>query len=429
MLKQHPVTLTLAGAQWFFYIFTNTIVVPLSLGHAFHLGPDEIAGVLQRSFILTGALCILQALFGHRYAVMDGLSGVWWSLTLNLCASAEAVGLSLSEVGGGLAAGFILSSVSMMVLGYWGFGHVLQRIFTPTVKGVFLFLLSVQLSLTFFKGMLGLDGNGRIDWPVTLLSIGIACLVALLGLKGRGMLGNYSVLIGIVAGWIAYSSIFPAHASVQEGGGALLSLFPWGAPHVEIGIILTAFFVGIINMTNTITCLSTVEKLYGKETTDGQYKRSFLLTGLFSVGAAVSGLIPFGLFTSSIGFLESTRILRRAAFVIGAAMIVAIGMIPPMMAFFSTLPPSVGYAVLFIAYLQMFGTSLRAFQGMVLNTRTVYRIALPVLLGIGIMNVPPQAFAGLPLYIGPIVSNGLVMGGLMSVLLETLVDWSDREGE
>ncbi|WP_254438301.1 purine/pyrimidine permease [Paenibacillus sp. DCT19] len=71
-------SLILAGIQWFFFLFTNTVVVPLSIGHNFQLTPEAIATAMQHSFLLTGAVCILQAICGHRYAVMDGPSGLWW---------------------------------------------------------------------------------------------------------------------------------------------------------------------------------------------------------------------------------------------------------------------------------------------------------------------------------------------------------------
>ncbi|NQX71302.1 uracil/xanthine transporter [Paenibacillus alba] len=417
----------LAGVQWLFFMFTNTFVVPLSLGHAFGLAPGEIAASLQRSFILTGVLCILQALWGHRYAVMDGPAGLWWGLVLNLCASAPSVGLSLTEVGGGLASGFLLASLTMIVLGSLGFASFLKKIFTPIVMGVSLFLLTIQLVMNFFKGMLGMNSAGEVDLKVAALSIVIAIFVVIVNLKGSRVISSYSILIGIVVGWIAYVLIFPSTHQVQEKAGSLVALFPWGAPNMQMGIILTAFIVGLINMTNSITCLATVEKLYKTKTSDSQYKRSYLLTGVFTIFSACFGLLPFGLFTSSVGLLESTKILERKALIIGGAMFAMLGLIPALSGLFSSLPTSVGNAVLFVAYLQMFGTSLRTIQGFQFNSKTVHRIALPVLLGICIMNIPPQAFALLPLYIRPLISNGLAMGVILSLVLETAINWSKYE--
>ncbi|NEW06660.1 uracil/xanthine transporter [Paenibacillus sp. SYP-B3998] len=427
MLTKMSPKIWLAGVQWLFFMFTNTIVVPLSLGHAFQLGPEEIATSLQRSFILTGVLCILQALWGHRYAVMDGPAGIWWGLVLNLCSSAQSVGMSMTEVGGGLASGFLLASLTMIVLGSLGFASFLKKIFTPIVMGVSLFLLTIQLVVNFFKGMLGMNSAGEIDIKVAALSIVIAIFVAMIHLKGSRLISSYSILIGIVVGWIAYELFFPTTHTAQAQAGSMLAVFPWGAPNLQIGIILTSFIVGLINMTNTITCLSTVEKMYQTKTTDAQYKRSYLLTGVFTALSSCFGLLPFGLFTSSIGLLESTKILERRALIIGGGMFALLGLIPALSGLFSSLPSSVGNAVLFVAYLQMFGTALRTIQGIPFNSKTVYRIALPVLLGISIMNTPPQAFSVLPIYLRPLVGNGLAMGVILSLVLEVVVNWRKYE--
>lgn len=144
-------SMILAGIQWFFFLFTNTVVVPLSIGHNFHLSPDAIAATMQHAFILTGAVCILQAVFGHRYAVMDGPSGLWWGLTLSLTVSASSAGMSLERIGGGLAAGFLLAGLTMMILGWLGAAQVLQKLFTPMVKSAMLFLMTIQLTMNFLK--------------------------------------------------------------------------------------------------------------------------------------------------------------------------------------------------------------------------------------------------------------------------------------
>ncbi|TDF94468.1 uracil/xanthine transporter [Paenibacillus piri] len=419
----------LAGVQWMFFILTNTVVVPLTLGHVFHMPTEQIAFTLQISFLLTGAVCMLQALFGHRYALMDGPSGVWWGCTLSLASSAALGGTDPASVGGGLAAGFLLSGLMMIVLGSLGFIRVLRKLFNPLVISVSLFLLAAQLMKNFFVGMLDIQEDGLLNPPVAGLSILIALFVGVVYLKGRGWVSNFAMLFGIMAGWIAYALLFPSAGGLQLQAGAEAVLFPWGRPKLDIGIALTSLVIGFINMSSTVTALNAAEKLYGQKSTESQYKRAFLITGLFTMIAPVFGLLPFGTFASSLGLLESTKILQRSALVIGGALFLTLGLIPPLGTLFSQLPVSVGSAVLFIAYLQMFGTAVRSIRGTVFDSKTIYRIALPILLGISIMNTPALAFMGLPVSIRPLASNGLVVGILVSVFLELAVNWSRLEKE
>lgn len=147
---------------------------------------------------------------------------------------------------GGLAAGFLLAGLTMMILGGLGAAHVLQKLFTPMVKSAMLFLMTIQLTMNFFKGMIGYTEFGNFNLPVAALSVAIAFLVALIQLKGKGKLGNYSILIGIVTGWIAYSFVFPGQHAGASGHQNLnlFSWFPWGTPKWEPGIVITAFLSG-----------------------------------------------------------------------------------------------------------------------------------------------------------------------------------------
>jgi len=429
-MKQLNSTATFfAGVQWLFFMFANTVVIPLSIGAAFALPGEEISAAMQRSFIYTGIACIGQALIGHRYALVEGQSGLWWGVILSLCASASTAGISLSQVGGALATGIILSGIIIAVLGLIGMGRLLNRIFTPVVMGAFLLLLACQLIQIFFRGMVGLEQGDTINVPVASLSLFIVVFVCWLNIKGKGLLSNFSILIGIIFGWVAYTLLIPEPTPEVTPSADLLTFFPWGSPNFTIGIVLTAVISGLLNTTNTIASIKGAEMLYGEKVEEKAYRRSFAITGASSVISGIFGLVPYAPYTSSIGFLQSTGILQRSPFIVGAILFSLLGFVPSLSAFFSTLPISVGDAVLFVAYLQLFGSALRNIEGISFNSKTIYRIAAPVLLGVAIMNLPSSVFESLPMLIRPLISSGLLVGIILSILLENLVNWSSFESK
>ena len=110
--------------------------------------------------------------------------------------------------------------------------------------------------------------------------------------------------------------------------------------------------------------------------------------------------------------------------IIGAAMFIVLGLVPALSQFFTTLPISVGNAVLFVAYLQLFSGALSNLNGMNFTPKTIYRIAAPVLLGISIMNIPVEMFGSIPLLVRPLLSSGLLMGIILAVILENTINWS-----
>ncbi|MEK3937154.1 uracil/xanthine transporter [Sporosarcina sp. FSL W7-1349] len=410
----------LAGFQWLFFMFANTVVIPISVGGAFGLEQVEIVSAIQRSFIVTGIACLLQGFAGHRLALMEGQSGLWWGVILSLAATASTLNLDLLTVGGSIAVGVLISGVLVMVLGLLGMGEVLKKWFTPIVMFVFLLLLANQLITIFLKGMVGLNTGDAIDLKMASFSFLLAALTIFIHVKGKGIVSSLNLLVGMTIGWVGAILLFPGEAAETIRTTPFLNWFPWGPPSLEWGIVLTVVITGLLNTTNTVATLKGAEDIFEKETTPTQYKRSFFITGALTTISGVLGLVPYAPYASSLGFLQSTGIKERAPFVVGSVLFIILGLVPPLSAFFSTIPHSVGNTVLFVAYLQLFRSALRNIEGLTFEPKTVYRVALPALLGLSIMTLPASVFATMPELIQPLVSNGLLMGILAALLMEMI---------
>ncbi len=51
MQQQSSSTMFFAGLQWLFFMFANTVVIPITIGDAFDLSSVEVASALQRSLL------------------------------------------------------------------------------------------------------------------------------------------------------------------------------------------------------------------------------------------------------------------------------------------------------------------------------------------------------------------------------------------
>src|SRR5438105_4154456 len=418
------ITTALAGVQWLFFMFANIVVIPISIGQAFHLPPAVVTASLERAFIYTGIACILQGVVGHRLPLLEGPAGLWWGVILSLAASTQSAGQSLQTLGGNLEVGIIISGLLICLLGILGVGWWLRRLFTPVVTSTFYFLLAAQLNGIFFKGMMGLTDGSSIQPTVALLSLGLVILVLVLNIWGRGLVSNFALLIGIIVGWIAFRLLFPGHTlALAPADSALFALFPWGGLAANVGVIVTIVLTGLISMTNTFASLEGAEALYKTPISAAQYRRSFAITGFNSVIAGVLGIVPYAPYVSSLGFLRTTRLLERAPFLIGAALFILLGIIPALGQLFASLPVSVGDAVLFVAYLQLFGAALNTIEGISFSFKTIYRIATPVLFGLALMSLPPTVFSSIPDLVRTLVQNGLVMGILLAMILDNVISW------
>jgi xanthine/uracil permease len=286
----------------------------------------------------------------------------------------------------------------------------------------------VQLCGIFFKGMLGLSSGTQIEPGIALLSLALVVLVLLLSIFGRGLLSNFAILIGITVGWIAFVLLFPGHAAVlTPAGSALLAILPWGGLAFNAGLLITSVVTGLISLSNTFAALEGAKTLFERDVSFTQYRRSLLVTGLNSLVSGLFGIVPYAPYVSSFGFLRTTRIFHRAPFLLGAALFILLGLIPALGQLFASLPVSVGDAVLFVAYLQLFGSGLSQLEGMKFTFKSIYRIALPVLPGVSLMLLPSTAFSTIPDLVRSLVANGLVMGILAAMILQFAIPWKRVE--
>ncbi len=413
-----------AGLQWLFFLFTNTVVIPITIGSAFGLEQGKITALLQLSFLFTGLACIIQALFGHRRSIMEGQSGLWWGVILSMCYVAPTQGISMSVLGGSISAGIIISGILTVLIGVSGLGPRIASWFNAGVMAVFTFLLAVRLNTIFLKGMLGIpfdvnEVSPQIDVPVFLLSCAIVLFAIFLSVRNQSSFSRYSLLISIIAGWIAYELLFSApQETAQISSGAAGGLFLLGDLSFNVGIIITAVVAGMLNLSNTFGALKGTDSLYQKQTENGQYRRSFTVSGMFTIVAGVFGMVPYAPYVSSIGFLSQTRILERLPFVLGGAMFMVMGIIPAIGALMVQMPLSVGSAALLVAYMRLLQPALGYFEQIDMTPANLYRVAVPLFIGIVFLFLPAEYFLSFPPVIRPLVSNGLLIGILLSLVIE-----------
>ena len=146
---------TLAGFQWFFFIFCNTVVVPPTLQSAFQLPASALITLTQYGFITTGLACLAQALLA-TVARLWKANGTMVEHYSDRHRRRSLLGTPFDSIAASLAVGIFLSAIFTIIIGVSGIGHRLAKLFSPTVMVFFMLLLGAQLTTIFLKGMLGL---------------------------------------------------------------------------------------------------------------------------------------------------------------------------------------------------------------------------------------------------------------------------------
>ncbi|MDQ0172444.1 uracil/xanthine transporter [Paenibacillus tundrae] len=426
----------LAGLQWLFFLFTNTVVIPITVGATFALPQEKIQFLIQCSFVLTGLACVVQAALGHQRSVMEGQSGLWWGVILSLSAAAPSLGISLTELGGSLAVGIMISGVITILIGICGLAAPLSKLFTPGVMAVFMFLLGCRLNMIFLEGMLGISSGSSteattIQPAIFLLAAAVAVFIAVLSVKARPAIGQYALLIGILGGWVLYTLIFGRDSGTSSAGTIDIGWFPLGDPWhgLNTGVVMIAIIAGLVNASNTFGALKGTDHIYEQEASAKQYKRSFTISGVLAVLSGLLGLVPYAPYVSSVGFLQQTRIRDRLPFIIGGLLFAGIGLIPVISSALTQLPLSIGSAVLLVTYLRLLGSSLQYFSQIRMDAANLYRTAAPLFVGVIVMGLPSEYFASLPPLLRPLLGNGLLVGILLALVLDRLRSGSSQQDQ
>ncbi|SET13661.1 Xanthine/uracil permease [Salinibacillus kushneri] len=420
---------TLETLQWFIFLLASSIALPIVIGSIYEMSLHEVSGLMQRTFFIVGIACFLQGLIGHKLPVVDGPAGIWISTFTVYAATAVESGRGLEETLRVLQTAMILTGFFLVIFGVFHLSQKMLSIFTPLVTGAFLFMLTIQLSGTFLQGMMGIGDDGSTaQLDATLISFFVFFFVLLFSVLGKGPLKSYAILIGIGLGWGIYALV-NGQESIEQSLPALHvpEVFAWGLPVWDISVIPIAFITAIILLSNIVASLGAANQTMkgtnsftAEEMNKGSYTLGINqgLSALFSSVAVVT-------LASSSGFMELTGQRRKNPFMYAAILLIIIAFFPPIVSFLSKIPSPVANAALLATFVQLMGIGLWNIVSEKLNQRKLTILGITFLVGIGLMFIPASAFDGLPGFAQNLVSNGLLMGTVIIILMEQF--WKEKE--
>ncbi len=415
--------LTFSSLQWMVFILAGSLVAPIAIGDAFGMTQAETADLLQRSFLIIGASAILQALFGHKLPINEGPAGLWWGVFTVYAGIVASGALTVADGLQQLTAGMLISGILFLLLGMFRIISSVRALFTPLVTGTYLILLVSQLSGSFIKGMLGIGYlQEGADTKVALTSLFILILSIVLGKSPVKWLRSYSILISLLLGWGLFKLLNLTKETMHSNTTfAFPELFAWGIPELSSGTIITSLFVGMLLLTNMVASINVVEKAYETENKDYEpinYNRSSIMMGINTWIAGLFSAVASVPISGAAGFILTTKMFSKLAFIIGNALIILISFFPPLTFFFAGIPAPVGYATIFLPFSSMIGLAFKEYKSELKSENNLFIISTSLMVGIGSLFIPAAALKDWPNIIVTLLSNGLIMGMLTCMILE-----------
>lgn len=407
--------------QWFVYLLANSIAIPIVIGAIFQLHVEEVSSLMQRMFFVVGLSSFLQVKFGHRYPIADGPAGSWVGIFVIYASISAQQGISGMETLQTLSGGLLVSGLLLFLLGATKWVKQILFLFTPVVTGSFLFILAVQLSVVFFKGMLFTDPNStQVDYVSLGLSLFVFFIILLFTLKGKGWLKSYAILIGISLGWILYVWLDKGNSTARHSNSVieLPKLFEWGIPTFTTSVLITSVLFTFLLISNTIAAISSAERVvpHSEKMFHERLYGGTMIGGLSHVLATMFATIAVVPLPATAGFIQITKQYRVFPFMVACGVMMSISFFPSVVGQLAALPLPIASAALLATLIEMFKLSIRSLTSGFVHTKKAFLIGLPIFIGISPMVISEDFYRMFPIWIQYIASNGLLLGTFLAIL-------------
>src|ERR1700733_13653167 len=424
-----PKLLTL-GLQHVLVMYAGAVAVPLILGRALKLPPQDVAFLISADLFACGLATLVQCVgfpgVGIRLPVMMGVTFASVGPMLSMAAAPD-VGL-LGIYGSVISAGVFALIVAPFM------GRLLP-LFPPVVTGTIILVIGISLMRvginwaggglpTLTKVVDGVPGAFPNPSYGQLQGLGIALFVLLviLGLIkwGSGFIANVSVLLGIIAGAILASVLGVMHfekVAAAPWGDIVLPLH-FGIPEFHLVPIITMCIVMIVVMIESLGMFLALGEITGKTIDREALSRGLRADGVGTVLGGLFNTFPYTSFSQNVGLVSITGVRSRFVTIAGGAIMLLLGFLPKMAALVEAVP----LVVLGGAGLVMFGmvaaTGARILTAVDFKNNRYNLFVVAISVGFGLIPlVAPTFFRNLPHDLQPLLESGILLCALVAVIL------------
>jgi NCS2 family nucleobase:cation symporter-2 len=460
--SHHPVDerlplgrLTALGLQHVLVMYAGAIAVPLIVGRALKLSPEEVTMLISADLFCCGLVTLVQSLgmsswFGIKLPVMMGVTFAAVGPMVAIANAVPGVEGARAIFGAGIGAGVIALLMAPLM-------SRMLRFFPPVVTGSIILIIGVSLmrvgvswamggpdsaaqSVDMVKLVAMVDQARASGAPVLKLSgpipmtpnpsygslenMAIAgfVLLVVLGLVRyvRGFVSNISVLLGILAGCtFAFAAGKMSFAKVDKAAWFdVVTPFAFGMPTFDLVMILTLTVVMIVVMIESAGMFLALSDMTGKPIDQSALAAGLRTDGLGTLLGGILNTFPHTSFSQNVGLVAVTGVKSRWVCVAGGIIMVVLGMLPKMAAMVEAVPQF----VLGGAGLVMFG--MVAASGIRILTRVdfkgnrfnLYIVALSIGFGL-IPLVAPHWAQQMAHSLHPLLESGILLTAVAAVAL------------
>lgn len=407
------------GLQHVLVLYAGAVAVPLILGAALGLNPEQVVLLINANLLTSGVATLIQTIgfwkFGARLPLVQACSFIALAPMIMI---GKEYGLPY-VFGAVIAGGAITIAVAPLI-------SRMLRYFPPVVIGSLIAVIGISLMPAAAIWL----GGGNPDAPdfgsVPNLLLGLVTIAVTLFIYARfkGFVGNVAVLLGLIAGTVI-AAIFGYTNFSQISQVPWFDLSPplaFGMPQFgAMPVLIMTLAMMVIMAETTGNCLA-IGQIVGRPTTQLTLANAFRADGLSTILGGIFNSFPYNAFTQNTGLIALSGIKSRYVVAAAGAIMILMGLFPKLGALIASVPRPVlgGCAIVMFGMTTVAGIqelSRVKFDG----TKNAIVVAVSISVGVLPMSFPSlfAHFAG-PLKL--ILESGIFLAAFTAVVLNLLLN-------
>jgi xanthine permease len=418
------------GLQHVLVMYAGAVAVPLIIGRALKLTPEQVAVLINADLFACGIATLIQSIgfpgVGIRLPVMMGVTFASVAPMLAMANSPE-IGL-LGIYGAVIVAGVFGFIVAPFV-------SRLLPLVPPVVTGTIIIVIGVSLmrvGINWAGGGLPtlgrlVDGQlGQFDNPgygaLDGLGIALFVLAVILAITkyAKGFVANVAVLLGIVAGGVLAAVLgkMSFHNVASAPWFDIVYPFQFGMPKFDLVASITMCLVMIVVMIESTGMFLALGEMTGKPIDQGMLTKGLRGDGVGTLIGGVFNTFPYTSFSQNVGLVGVTGVRSRWVTAAAGVIMLALGLIPKMAALVAALPQVVLGGAGIVMFGMVAATGARILTNVDFKTNRNNLFVVAIAIGFGMIPlVAPNFFKRLPHELHPLLESGILLAAIVAVIL------------
>ena len=459
--------LTALGLQHVLVMYAGAVAVPLIVGRALKLSPEQVALLISADLFCCGLVTLIQSLglgkhFGIRLPVM---MGVTFAAVGPMVAMANVQGgvegaraIFGAIIGAGVISIFLAPVMSRLL-----------RFFPPVVTGTIIAVIGISLMRVGVGWALGGPAPAaqsvdvpklvamvdaaketavqaaatapagvtapviKLPGPIPMMDnpnygaldnlaiAGVVLLAILLLVRyGRGFVANIAVLLGIVFGCaiavlmgkMGFDKVAKAHWF------DVVTPFAFGLPTFDPVMVLTMTLVMIVVMIESTGMFLALADITGRKIGSADLAAGLRTDGLGTVIGGVFNTFPYTSFSQNVGLVGVTGVRSRWVCVAAGAILIVLGVLPKMGALVESVPTFVLGGAGLVMFGMVAATGIRILSNVDFKTNRYNLYIVAISIGAGLIPlVAPRWTQQMSHGLHPLLESGILLTSITAVVL------------